>query len=87
MIGTLLTIGISAPQQAQAREDNYCFLALFDPEETGGEGTPDANEVPTENCSKHKKECEETRLGLIDNEDTEVLTECYKNKIDEENND
>jgi hypothetical protein len=85
VIGSIFTIGMSAPQQAQAREDKYCFLVVL-PGQDGGEGDP--VNAPQELCEKHKKECEQTRLGLIDNEDTEVLSaECYKKKIHAENED
>jgi hypothetical protein len=87
VIGSLLAIGMSAPpQQAQAREDKYCFLVILPPRD-GGESTPD--NVPTEMCEfKHKNDCEQARLALIDNENTEVLSaECYKQKIQNENDD
>ena len=91
MIGSILTIGTSTPQQAKAVEEGEkdeklknCFLVIL-PEQDGGEGSPVNG--PEELCTKHKKECEQTRQGLIDNEDTEVLTECYKKKINNGNAD
>lgn len=87
LIGSVLSIGISVPQQARALEEEEekaknCFLVIL-PGEDGGEGSP-VND-PQELCYKSKKECEQTRQGLIDNEDTQVLTECYKKKIQSEN--
>ncbi len=92
-ISSMLPISTSVvPQQAQAREEDedeeeqeklkYCFTVLITPEESGGEGSPPPS--PQDICTHTKKECEQTRLGYIGDEFTQVLSECFKKKIHNE---